>query len=63
MLNHFANPKSMTGVWLALGVALGICFTYALNNLAIGFPMGLALSFWMGKVTYRLSRGLLRFKR
>ena len=39
------------------------CFTYALNNLAIGLPMGLALSFWMGKVTYRLSRGLLRFKR
>ena len=40
MLNRFANPKSMTGVWLALGIALGISFSYAFNNLAIGIPMG-----------------------
>ena len=63
MLNRFANPKSMTGVWLALGLAFGICFSYALNNIAIGLPMGLALSFWMGKVTCSVSRSLLRFKR
>lgn len=62
MLNRFANPKSMTGVWLALGIALGISFSYAFSNLAIGIPMGLALSFWMGKVTYRVSRGILRMK-
>ncbi|WP_185154572.1 hypothetical protein [Flavilitoribacter nigricans] len=63
MLNRFANPKSMTGVWLALGIALGISFSYALGNLAIGLPMGMALSFWAGKVTYRVSRGLLRIRR
>ena len=63
MLNRFANPKSMTGIWLILGIAIGISFTYALGNVAIGLPMGLAFSFWMGKVTYRISRGLLRFRR
>ena len=63
MLDRFANPKSMTVVWLALGLAIGILFSYSFGNVAIGLPMGLALSFWMGKVTYRVSRGLLRFKR
>ena len=63
MLNRFANPKSMTGIWLVLGIIMGICFTYTIGNIAIGLPMGVAISFWVAKVAYRVSRGLLHFKR
>ncbi len=62
MMNYLANPKSLFGMWLTLGLVLGLYFGFIVGSMAIGLPMGLCFSFLLGKVSHRVSKGILRFK-
>lgn len=58
MLQRLSNPKSVFAWWIALGLVLGLFFAQAVDSYTVGLPMGVALSFVMGKASYRISRGL-----
>ncbi|MBX2872678.1 MAG: hypothetical protein KTR30_11275 [Saprospiraceae bacterium] len=62
MMNFLANPKSLFGMWMILGLVLGLYFGFIINSMTIGLPIGLCLSFLFGKVSYRVSRSMLRFR-
>lgn len=49
-----AISKSLFVLWLALGLITGIGFGLAISSMAVGLPMGLALSLLTGIVYERL---------
>ncbi|NUO02302.1 MAG: hypothetical protein HUU01_16985 [Saprospiraceae bacterium] len=46
--------KSLFTVWMALGIITGAGFGLAISSMAVGLPMGLALSLLTGIVYERL---------
>lgn len=63
MIDKLKDPKSLFGLWLALGVALGLSLGVAMGSFTLGLPMGLCASFLVGKVANRLTHGITRFGR
>lgn len=62
MMNLLANPKSLFGMWMIMGLVLGLYFGFIIQSMTIGLPIGLCLSFLMGKVSHRVTKGILRLK-
>lgn len=53
--------ENLVGFWMILGIGLGGIITFQIESFALGFPLGLAVSFWLGIVLDRTGQVIKRF--